>query len=223
MAKEKESFPMLPAKHWWSLRSKFKQSIPGTVTDNYLATTLNVRVPSARNNVLPYLKSLGLIDNEGKTGDLARKWRDDKQYSSVCESMLKKIYPADLISAVSKPSEERKAVERWFANHTGAGINAVGRMAGIYIVISEADLSKRPKTKVKKDVSRQKTKTTPKMSKQKRDSASSSELHTHEPPPQQPAFIPGVNINLEIHISSDATPDQIDKIFESMARHLYKK
>lgn len=224
MAKgKKESFPMLPVKHWWGLRDKFKQSIPGTVTDNYIATALNLRVPSVRANVLPYLKSFGLIDNEGITGDLARKWRDDKQYSSVCESMLKKIYSAELISAVSKPSEDRSAVERWFANHTGSGTAAVGRMAAIYIVISEADLSKSPKTKVKKDVSRQETKTTPKTRKQKRDSVSPSMVHPEERPFQQPAIAPGVNINLEIHISSDASPDQIDKIFESMARHLYKK
>lgn len=224
MSKEKiESFPMLPVKHWWSLRDKFKQSIPGTVTDNYLATALNLKVPSVRANILPYLKSFGLIDNEGKTGELARKWRDDKQYSSVCESMLKKIYSTELISAVSKPSEERNAVERWFANRTGAGTAAVGRMAAIYIVISEADLSKSPKTKIKKDVSRKKTKTTTKMSKQKRDSASSSTVQPEERQFQQPAIAPGVNINLEIHISSDATPDQIDKIFASMARHIYKK
>ena len=37
-----------------------------------------------------------------------------------------------------------------------------------------------------------------------------------------PSF-PSVHINLEIHISSDATPDQIDKIFESMAKHIYNK
>jgi len=41
MAEEKKSsFPMLPVAHWWSLREKFKQSIPGVVTDNYLATAL---------------------------------------------------------------------------------------------------------------------------------------------------------------------------------------
>jgi hypothetical protein len=34
---------------------------------------------------------------------------------------------------------------------------------------------------------------------------------------------PEININLQVHISSDATPDQIDKIFESMAKHLYKR
>jgi hypothetical protein len=34
------SFPMLPIAHWWTLRKKFKQSIPGVVTASYLATVL---------------------------------------------------------------------------------------------------------------------------------------------------------------------------------------
>jgi hypothetical protein len=34
---------------------------------------------------------------------------------------------------------------------------------------------------------------------------------------------PGVHINLEIHISADATADQIDLIFAAMAKHIYKR
>ena len=33
--------------------------------------------------------------------------------------------------------------------------------------------------------------------------------------------IPAININLQIHISSDASSEQIDKIFESMSKHIY--
>jgi hypothetical protein len=33
---------------------------------------------------------------------------------------------------------------------------------------------------------------------------------------------PEVNINLQIHISADASADQIEQIFASMAKHLYK-
>lgn len=32
---------------------------------------------------------------------------------------------------------------------------------------------------------------------------------------------PAVHIDIQIHISPESTPDQIDKIFESMAKHLY--
>lgn len=31
-----------------------------------------------------------------------------------------------------------------------------------------------------------------------------------------------LHIDIQIHIDSDATPEQIDKIFESMAKHLYR-
>lgn len=34
---------------------------------------------------------------------------------------------------------------------------------------------------------------------------------------------PGININLQIHISADATPDQIDQIFASMSKHIYQR
>ena len=34
---------------------------------------------------------------------------------------------------------------------------------------------------------------------------------------------PSLHIDIQVHISPDSTPEQIDKIFESMAKHLYKK
>ena len=40
-------------------------------------------------------------------------------------------------------------------------------------------------------------------------------------PPVQ--ALPGININLQVHISADATADQIDQIFASMAKHIYQR
>ncbi len=224
MAKEKpKSFPMLPVAHWWRLRERFKQSLPGVVTDNYLATALNTKPSSARANVLPYLKDMGLLDNEGKTQELAKAWRDDEQYAEVCQKIRKEIYPDELISAVPNPSLDRSATERWFANHTGAGNNAVKRMAAIYTVISEGDISKKPEKEGQKErpPSRKKDVVEDKQKKPALPSAPPTVPQTSLPG-SIPA-LPGVNINLQIHISSDATPDQIDKIFESIAKHIYRK
>ena len=69
----KKYFPTLPVKHWWSLRAKFKATIPGVVTDSYLASILNIKKISAQTNILPSLKSIGLIDDDGKTLDVAKK------------------------------------------------------------------------------------------------------------------------------------------------------
>jgi len=223
MAEEmKKHFPMLPIAHWWNLRDKFKQSIPGVVTDNYLASALDTTPKSARNNILPYLKDIGLIDEEGKTQELAKAWRDDHQYSDVCKKILESIYPEELRSAISTPNEERRAVGRWFANHTGTGASAVRRMAAFYIVLSEGDVSKKPDKKEtitpKKKEARPRTQARSKSTVMTEPQTEPSKQQTLAPP-----WGPGVNINLEIHISSDASPDQIDKIFESMAKHIYKK
>jgi hypothetical protein len=40
-------------------------------------------------------------------------------------------------------------------------------------------------------------------------------------PQNSSAAGPGLHIDIQIHISPESTPDQIDKIFESMAKHLY--
>ena len=151
MAKQKsKTFPMLPVGHWWKLREKFKQSIPGVVTANYLATALDIQPRSARNNILPYLKDMGLIDDDGKTLELAKAWRDDEQYQQVCGKIRDDIYHEELVASVANPSEERPAVDRWFSNHSGVGAVAARKMASIYSIIAEGDISKKPQQKGKK-------------------------------------------------------------------------
>jgi len=223
MAQEKKaSYPMLPVAHWWQLREKFKQSIPGIVTDAYLAAALNTQPGSARVNILPYLKTIGLIDEEGKTQELARAWRDDAEYPEVCKKIKEMLYPDDLISAVADPSADREAVERWFSHNTGVGKSAAGRMTSFYILLSERDVSKRPEKKAsKKQVSRTR-KGEPSVVDKREPDTNLNEGSSHQSAATQPN-LPSVNINLEIHISADATPDQIDKIFESMAKHIYRK
>jgi hypothetical protein len=226
MAEQKKGFPMLPIAHWWALRKKFKQSIPGVVTDNYLATVLEMGVNSARANVLPFLKTLRIIDDEGKTLERAKQWRDDGHYTEVCQTMLKEVYPKDLLEAVPNPDQERTQVERWFANHTGLGQAAVRRMAALYAVMVEADASKQPDQDKTRSGKRDKDRQMPKSAKNVRPAVhpvSPAIQQSTTSPLRQPQQAPGININLEIHISADATPDQIDQIFASMAKHIYKR
>ena len=138
---ESKSFPRLPITHWWALRKKFKQSIPGVVTDNYLATVLSMKIDSARANVLPFLRQLGIIDDEGRTAERARLWRDDEHYPEVCKAIVTEVYPDELLKAVPDPSKDRDKAMRWFANHTGTGEGAASQMASLYAVLVEADAS----------------------------------------------------------------------------------
>jgi hypothetical protein len=214
----KSTFPMLPMKHWWTIRERFKQSIPGTVTANYLATVLDMQVNSARANILPFLVSFGIIDESGSTLDRAKRWRDDVEYPSVCEEIVADVYPQELRDAVPNPDKDRQSAERWFANHTGAGQTAVGRMISTYSVLMSGDPDKaeapkqnKAKSSATKKVAKKKVTTTTSRVDQKPD-------HKRKIPQE-----PDISINLQIHISSDATPDQIDQIFSSMAKHIYQK
>ena len=219
MADKKKTFPMLPIGHWWSLRKKFKQSIPGVVTNSYLATVLQMGIESARANVLPFLKTLGIIDAEGKTGERAKQWRDDARYAQVCKDILSEVYPAELLHAVTDPSHRQQA-ETWFANETGAGEAAVARMAVLYCVLLEGDASKQPDEKTDRPRPEKKV-TKTREADRPVPPTPPKQIHTREE--NANVAIPGININLEIHISADSTPDQIDAIFAGMAKHIYRR
>ena len=47
--------------------------------------------------------------------------------------------------------------------------------------------------------------------------------HVADPHPngQRPSFEPAINLNIQVHVSPDMSPKQIDQIFKSMARHFY--
>jgi hypothetical protein len=222
---------MLPVAHWWALRKKFKQSIPGVVTDSYLSTVLSMKVGSARTNVLPFLKTLGIIDEEGKTGERATRWRDDEHYGEVCKEIQKEVYPQELSEAVPDPVKDRAKAERWFAQKTGAGEVGVKRMTVFYAVIAAADASKQPEreraeraTKAGKDRPKKAAKPEPAAPTPETPAQATPSL-AHGAGSHQSAApqAPGIYINLQVHISADSTPDQIDAIFASMAKHIYKR
>jgi len=227
MADEKRRFPMLPLGHWWALRRKFKQSIPGVVTDNYVATVLDMKVESARANVLPFLKMMGIIDEDGKTAERARLWRDDEHYPEVCRAILKEIYPQELLDAVQNPKADRTKTQRWFANHTGVGEAASSRMAALYTVLVNADPTG--------DVTPTKEREPPRPAKGRAPQPRSNKREQEQTPSKPdtmapvarpangaPSAAPGIAINVQIHISADASSDQIEQIFASMAKHIYR-
>jgi hypothetical protein len=223
----RKSFPLLSPSHWWKLRTKFRQSIPGVVTDSYLATVLNMAEPSARSNVTPSLRAFGLINQDGKPTDLVKEWRDDEGYAGACKTILEATYPQELIHAIDDVATGRPKAERWFQNKGGVGQNAAGKMASIFMVLYEADPSnvsgdrkssspkkatKSVETAIKKSNNVPRKVVTAQDEHQERDGKEK----------RHPSAGPDVNINLQIHISSDASPDQIEQIFMSMSKHLYK-
>lgn len=218
----KKTYPRLPLTAWWKLRKQFKQSIPGVVTESYLATVLSMKPDSARANILPFLKQLGIVDEEGRTGERAKLWRDDEQYPDVCKQILQEVYPDELLHAAPGPNVDRAKAERWFAHQTGTGAGAAGQMTSIYSVLVEADASKQPDQEKKERpvrVSEDRPKRTAIPVTKPRESQESVKAS----PDSHRGQVPGININLQVHISADATADQIDQIFASMAKHIYPR
>lgn len=225
MPDEKQSFPSIPVTQWWKLRGKFKQSIPTTVTPGYVAAALDMKEISAKANIVPALVSFGIIDENGKPKDRAIRWRDDKEYASVCEEIRKEIYPKELLEALPPPTPDRASVERWFASRTGSGKVAVSKMATPYLLLCEADSSKAQEASKRMPSSPKKKKNSLPKARASDTSklGASSQVALGARETVSPQVTPSIHIDIQVHISPDATGDQIDDIFASMAKHLYKR
>jgi hypothetical protein len=198
-----------------------------------LAAVLDMNERSATNNVLRPLKRAGLVDQENKPTKRSIRWRDDDQYPQVCEEIRKEVYPQELLDAFSGPNVDRSAVERWFRNNARVGENAARKMARFYLLLVEADPSKQngssePKTRPQKP-----NKTRSKAGADSNKDPKEPQKNTEETPIRSPpentlggnsgiSSGPSLHIDVQVHISPEATPEQIETIFASMARHLYK-
>lgn len=218
---------MMPTPHWWALRRKFRAAIPREVTNNYLAASLGMSEKSAAANIMPSLKSTGIIDKDNKPTDLAVRWRDDVQYPSVCGDIRNAVYPQELLDLAPDGSVGRQVIQTWFANHTGAGESGAAKMASFYLMLAEADPAKQTEAAQPVGaVTKQATKPTRQAATARKGASAvakpTSEGDSERARVEEPARPkrPDLNINVQIHIAADAPADQIDQIFASMAKHL---
>ena len=226
MTKENRSFPMLSKANWWKLRDKFKRTLPSAVTSTYLVSLLGLKDDrSAINNVIVPMRTLGLIDDAGIPTDLANKWRMDDTYEQACEEMLANVYPDELRELLPEKQIDEGIATNWFMKN-GVGAPTAKKMVRTFALLKEADLSKRIDNNATTNSSRKsgkQVKNVSSTSKKKSDSLGTTSISAPKQPignTTQPG--PDVHIDLQIHISPDSTPEQIEAIFSSMARHLYK-
>jgi hypothetical protein len=222
-----QNYPRIPAKNWWVVRNRFKQSIPPSVSPNYLATLLGITERGARNVLAPF-RTVGIIDEEGDTGDRANRWRVDDEYPKVCEEIRKEIYPEELLSAVPDPKADFEAAVLWFMRETGVGQGTARQMAKFYQLLTEADPSQGQditSSKVSRSGKPKKRAKTAKRKESEEKPSEDSHVFDAGVPAAGPAAseqpAPAIHIDIQIHISPEASTDQIDQIFASMARHLY--
>lgn len=213
---------MMPTPHWWGLRKKFRASIPREVSNNYLASTLGMSEKSAAGNIMPSLRSTGIIDKENKPTNLAVRWRDDLQYPAVCDEIRREVYPQELLDLAPDTSVPRQVMQTWFANHTGAGESGATKMATFYLMLLEADPNKQldvpQATATQKQAGSPKRAVAAKVVAKKVEAPAGTVVGPELP--RGKSKLPGLNINVQIHIAAEAGSEQIDQIFASMAKHL---
>jgi hypothetical protein len=224
----------VPESAWWTLRNKFRQTIPNKVTQSYVASALNIQ-PRTAVNLVSALRAIGLIDDDGKPTELVNRWRDDSGYAEVCEQIRNNIYPQELRDLYSHVDSDPNQVKGWFKSKFGLGENTATKLARFYVLLLRADASKEAVSSAPKqpkvvtatsDKGTQKTRTRP-STKSPATQAVTSQSGTQSSTVDDLTGKGNKNglslhIDIQIHISPETTLDQIDKIFESMAKHLNK-
>lgn len=225
----KRIYPRIPVPNWFALRRRFRSSIPVIVTPSYLASVLGMTVGSARDNVIPSLKITGIIDNDGRPTDLAKRWRDDSEYPKVCEEIRQSVYPQELLDIASPEDVDRDAVENWFAHHTGRGASLAKQYTRVYTMLCEADPNKGADATASSKGKSAPAKTTKRETKKKPQTniEDGSEAGTSTAGQSQltsKSFsgrtIPEIHFNIQVVLPENASPENYDAIFRSIATHL---
>ena len=221
------TYPKISRKLWWLLRDRFKKTLPSVVTPTLVTSLAPMADGSARSNVISPLRELGLLDDDNKPTEWATRWRHDDEYAAVCHEIRQKIYPPELVEAFPDAgSGQKEQIKSWFMKVGHVGEAAARMYTDTYLLLSQADPA-RPEEK-NASVSPVRTpKPRPKAMAETRAPASSlpstaqvTNQHADHSSSAPHRRAPAIHIDVQVHISPDTSPEQIDRIFESMAKHL---
>lgn len=219
-------YPKIPIKAWTALRSRAASAPSTKFTPSVVAALMGMSSPeSASSNTVSPMRRVGLIDDEGALTPRGNKWRVDASYADACQEILDDVYPSELEPLTDdsgRPDAQR--VRTWF-DHKGFGESNARQMASTYLMIAK----KSPPTTSSPEAANSSTRgASPRRTRQPRMSRHSGEPAASGTEPETAAdrsmgSSPNVHLDIQIHIPAAASPEQIDHIFESMARHLYRQ
>ena len=222
-----DGYPKVSLKAWRILRAKAASAPTTKFTPDVVATLMDLSSPeSALGNTVRPMRRLGLIDEDGALTDRGRKWSVDSSFGDACQEILDEIYPDDLEAMTDENGQPDNAqVKTWFRLQ-GFGDSNARLMAGTYVFVASKQVPEPAATDSGKANRTESTpaKMTAGKSPTQKKAAEPLATAAHEPPPpERSSSGPTVHLDIQIHIPADATPEQIDQIFSSMARHLYAK
>ena len=222
---EKVSYPMISEKVWWTLKKQFKKSVPSEISLQYLTTLLQLSSTSSAATIFGPLKQIGLIDEKGKPTERLWDWRLDDKYKDVCNDILAEIYPAELLDLFPDSQVDRKRVEKYFASVSKIGEVAARKYASFFALLKSGEI-KEELTEKKTTIQKQEKKIEKKRDKTILKDIPASEGQMVSEVGPAPIYKNNksatLHIDLQIHISPDASAEQIDQIFASISKHLYK-
>ena len=220
---DKASYPQIPSTVWWGVRNILQRTPNVTIDDRTLGIELNVQEVAAR-QYISELRRVGVLNEEFKATPLALRWRLEETYGEAVDEFLTSNYPEGLTQIAPRGAADRQKVISWFTRE-GLGSGTAGNKAATYLLISSEAPNEPP---VRGGSGSQKS-----MSKQTPVSKASSTkgFSSQSAPPVRrangdlsvsaaPPTIP-LNINVQIHISAEASGEQIESIFSAMRRYLY--
>ena len=167
--------------------------------------------------LIKILKFIGFITNSNKPTDRWSIYRDENQSKRIMAEGIKQGYSALFEQYSDAHQRDDNDLRNFFKANTKVSAKTVTMMMDTFKALcSLADFGQEDDTPEDQKVVDLAESPPPATEPDPNDDQSKS-------PQADPTFSPELNINVQIHISSDAEPDQIDKIFESMAKHLFNQ
>lgn len=207
------SFPQIPSTVWWGMRNLLINSPRATFDESMISAKLGVQQAAARQYVAE-LKKVGILDDEGKGTDLANRWRMDDSYSEAVKDIANKVYPSSLVTIAPPGAADRQTVKNWFMTQ-GLGAGSAGNKTATYLLLTSELPEDSAQTKTTKvPASSEKAPSTSKKSSKlnpgKKELQNTKENNSDSLP---------LNVNVQVHISADASTEQIDAIFSAMRKY----
>ncbi|WP_347311577.1 hypothetical protein [Defluviimonas sp. SAOS-178_SWC] len=217
-----QSFPQIPSTVWWGVREILQRSPRAKIDESMLAATLSVQSVAAKQYIVE-LKKVGLLDDEGRGTPLANAWRMDESYAQAVDELANACYPEGLVTIAPPGNADRQRVVNWFMTQ-GLGAGTAGNKAATYLMITSPEPGAAGAAAARGE--------------SKKSSSSDSVATSTSAPPirknaparkQAPRAPEGarvdstsipLNLNVQIHISADASSEQIETIFSAMRKYL---
>lgn len=213
---DNNSFPQIPKTVWWGVRDLITRRPTVKFDADMLGAQLSVQAAASK-QYLTELKRIGILDEEGKATKTALKWRQEGEYKDAVQEIAESTYPDSLLTIAPPGEADRQVVVNWFVNQ-GLGEGSAKNKAATYLLVTSSDPVNGGTTQPGNASKSTASEPVSRVSRPKKQKSINKESDARN------NFNEGLmplNVNLQLHISADATSDQIEAIFSAMKKYLH--